>query len=174
MYKRILTPVDGSRFSEHILPYVAWLNHKTGVPVELLRVLDEEEDKAQSQAAVEALARDLPATATCAVNSGGVARTILDEAARVPGTLVAIASHGRSGILRAVVGSTALDVLRNGQDPIFVFRPHLGDAVPGPVAIERIVVPLDGSELSESIVPPGAPMLEKEFGLKIKTVPAMD
>ena len=152
MYKRILVAVDGSRFSEQILPYVSWLHGKTGVEVTLLRVVDKADEQPQARAAVEALARSVPATAICSAESGSVARTILEEATRVPGTLVAITSHGRSGLMRAILGSTALDVLRNGRDPIFVFRPQ-DDARPGPVAIERIVVPVDGSPLSESMLP---------------------
>jgi nucleotide-binding universal stress UspA family protein len=155
MYTRILVPVDGSRFSEQILSHVAWLHRKTGAEVALLRVVDKENEKRQAQDAVEALARDVPATAICAVSSGGIGRAILDEAAQVPGTLVAMTSHGRSGLMQAILGSTALDVLRTGREPIFVFRPQHADALPGP-AIERIVVPLDGSELSESILPSAA------------------
>jgi nucleotide-binding universal stress UspA family protein len=152
MYKRILVPIDGSQFSEQILPYVAYIKGKTGVAVELLRVVDKDENKVKAHAALETLAHDLPAAAICAVNEGGVAQTILNEAAHTPGTLVAISSHGRSGLLRAVLGSTALDVLRNGREPICVFRPQ-ENSTKRPVAIERIVLPLDGSELSESMVP---------------------
>lgn len=152
MYKRILVAVDGSTFSEQILPYVSWLHGKTGVEVALLRVVDRPDELPQARAAVAALALGVPATPLCTVNGGGVARTILDEAARVPGTLVAITSHGRSGLMRAILGSTALDVLRTGHEPIFVYRPQ-DAARTGPVAIERIVVPVDGSALSESMLP---------------------
>ena len=153
MYKRILVPLDGSRFSEQILPYVGWLGRKTGVEVALLRVVDKDDERPQAQQALEALAGAIPATSICIVDGGDVTRAILGEAARVPGTLVAISSHGRSGLKRAILGSTALNVLRTGREPIFVFRPQQADASPGPVAIERIVVPLDGSALSESILP---------------------
>jgi nucleotide-binding universal stress UspA family protein len=154
MYKRILVPVDGSRLSEQILPHVGWLSRKTGANVALLRVIDKEEERPEAVASVERLAHDVPATPICAVNSGGVVQTILDEAARVAGTLVAMTSHGRSGLMRAILGSTAFDVLRTGQEPVLVFRPPDGDpptAFSG--AIERVVVPLDGSEHSESILP---------------------
>lgn len=173
MYKRILVPVDGSRFSEQILPYVAWLHRKTGVPLDLLRVVDGEDDKPQAQDALAALARDLPATAACLVNSRGVAQTILDEAARVPGTLVAISSHGRSGLLRAVLGSTALDVLRTGRGPILVFRPQDVETAPRAAEIEQIVVPLDGSEASETILPSAAE-LARWIGARVTVVSVVD
>jgi nucleotide-binding universal stress UspA family protein len=153
MYKRILVAVDGSRFAEQILPYVAALHGKTGPEVALLRVVDKADERAQAQGTLEALAQGLAAAAICAVSHGSVARTILDEARRVPGTLVAITSHGRSGLMRAILGSTALDVLRGGREPVFVFRPQHEDSRAGPVAIDRIVAPIDGSALSESILP---------------------
>jgi nucleotide-binding universal stress UspA family protein len=172
MYKRILVPVDGSRFSEQILPHVAWLNRKTGAEVALLRVVDKEDELRQAQEAVDALARDVPATTICVVGSGGIGRTILDEAARVPGTLVAMTSHGRSGLMQALLGSTALDVLRVGGEPILVFRPQ-HDAQAGPAAIERIVVPLDGSELSESILPSAAE-LARWIGARVVVASVLD
>ena len=173
MYKRILVPVDGSRFSEQILPYVGWIGRKTGVAVALLRVIDKEDEKPQAQRALEALGAAVPAAAICTVSSGDVTRTILDEAARVPGTLVAITSHGRSGVMRAILGSTALKVLRTGREPIFVFRPRHADATPGPVAIERIVVPLDGSKLSESILLPAAD-LARWIGARVVVASVLD
>ena len=173
MYKRILVAVDGSLFSEQILPYVGWIKGKTGVELAVLRVVDRDDEVASGQAAVDALAAALPAAAICRVKSGSVTETILEEAARVPGTLVAITSHGRSGILRAILGSTALDVLRTGKAPIFVFRPQESDAQPGAGAIERIVVPLDGGELSESMLPL-AGELARWIGARVVVVSVFD
>jgi len=173
MYKRILVPVAGSRFSEQILPYVGWIGSKTGVAVALLRVIDKEDEKPQAQRALEALAATVPAAAICTASGGDVTRTILDEAARVPGTLVAITSHGRSGVMRAILGSTALKVLRTGREPIFVFRPQDADASPGPATIDRIVVPLDGSKLSESILTPAAE-LARWIGARVVVVSVLD
>ena len=172
MYERILVPVDGSRFSEQILPYVRWISSKTGVALALLRVVDKDDDKPQAQGALEALGAGVPAASICTA-SGDVTRAILDEAAHVPGTLVAMTSHGRSGVMRAILGSTALKVLRTGREPIFVFRPRHADAGPGRAEIERIVVPLDGNKLSESILVPAAE-LARWIGARVVVVSVLD
>ena len=54
-----------------------------------------------------------------------VAAAIAAEARRVPGTLVAICTHGRSGVLHAVFGSVALQVLRTLGEPLVVYRPYI-------------------------------------------------
>jgi nucleotide-binding universal stress UspA family protein len=173
MYQRILVPVDGSRFSEQILPHVRWISSKTGVAVALLRVVDKDSERAPAQSALEALGADVPAASICVASGGDVARAILDEAARVPGTLVAMTSHGRSGVMQAILGSTASKVLRTGREPIFVFRPRHADASSGAAPIERIVVPLDGSALSESILSPAA-ALARWIGARVVVASVLD
>ena len=172
MYKRILVPVDGSRFSEQILPVVSWIGRKTGAEVALFRAYDRADEQAGVQGALDTLAAGIGAKAIAAEGKD-VTRAILDEAARVPGTLVAITSHGRSGVMRAVLGSTALNVLRAGKDPILVYRPRGTEAAKGEASIERIVVPLDGSELSESILPQAAE-LGRWIGARLIVVSVLD
>lgn len=157
MYKRILVPVDGSSFSRQILPLAGTLARSTGAQVALFQAVEKSERLAEVEQELRALAASHGAQAICAEAHGDVADAILQEAERVPGTLVAITSHGRSGVMRAVLGSTALNVLRAGGEPIVVYRPQepAGGSAAG-AAIERIVVPLDGSPLSESIIPEAA------------------
>lgn len=175
MYKRILVPVDGSRFSERILPFASWLGRQTGAQLALLRVVDGDDGLPEARRELDAVAAGVGAASICAVSGGGgdVARTILDQAARVPGTLVAITSHGRSGVMRALLGSTALNVLRSGREPILVFRPPPDEAARLPEKIERIVIPLDGSPLSESIEPIAAEFA-RWIGARIVVVAVVD
>jgi nucleotide-binding universal stress UspA family protein len=155
MYTRILVPVDGSSFSNQILPLAGTIARTTGARLALYRAVGKGDSLAEADIALRTLAASWGAEAICTEVQGDVAQAILHEAGRVPGTLVAITSHGRSGILRVVLGSTALDVLRTGGKPLLVYRP--GEQAPGSAAaggpIERIFVPLDGSPLSESIIP---------------------
>jgi nucleotide-binding universal stress UspA family protein len=102
----------------------------------------------------------------------GVAEAIREEAQRVPATLVAIYSHGRSLAMQAVFGSVALEVLRGLGAPLVVFRPDpKGPAAPSKIG--RVVLPLDGSNVSEAIVPQ-APALAKWLGARVVVVPAID
>ena len=154
MYQRILVPVDGSSFSHQILPLVDAIARTTAAQVALFRAVEQSDQRAAAESELKALADARGAQAVAAEVGGNASDAILTEAGRVPGTLVAMTSHGRSGVMRAVMGSTALNVLRRGGNPLLVYRPHEGGApAAAPASIERIFVPLDGSELSESIVP---------------------
>ena len=175
MYNRILVPVDGSSFSNQMLPLVGAIAKTTGAQVALYRAVEKADKLAEVEQELKALASQHGAEAVVAEVHGDVAEAIHAEAARVPGTLVAITSHGRSGVLRAVLGSTALNVLRSGGDPILVYRPdeRHPEANLAVADIQHIVVPLDGSELSESILPQ-AVQLAKWLKARLVVVSVID
>jgi len=158
MYTRILVPVDGSPFSNQILPLASTVARTTGAQLALYRAVEKSDRLAEAENDLRTLADACGGQGICSEVHGDVAQAILAEAERVPGTLVAITSHGRSGVMRAVLGSTALNVLRTGGKPMLVYRPR--EQAPGSAAaggpVERIFVTLDGSPLSESIIPQAA------------------
>lgn len=153
MYKRLLVAVDGSEVAESILPYALGISRATGSQLTLVRVVDDDAQRADASAHVDALAARLGAEARCVGAGGNVASALVAEAARVPDTLVAMTTHGRSGVLGVVLGSVAMEVLRGGHAPVLLYRPHerfAGD--PGePVKIARVVAPMDGTPSAESI-----------------------
>lgn len=153
MYERLLAAVDGSTVAESILPYALGISRATGSQLTLLRVVDGDGERAEASRYVDALAAELKVESRCVSAERDVASAILEEAARVPGTLVVMTSQGRSGVLGAVLGSVAMNVLRGSRDPILVYRPHERPAADpgGPVTIERIVIPLDTTPGDESI-----------------------
>lgn len=57
------------------------------------------------------------------------ATAILDEASTSGCDLIAIATHGRGGLKRLLVGSVADKVLRGAITPVLVYRPT-GEFVP--------------------------------------------
>jgi nucleotide-binding universal stress UspA family protein len=75
---------------------------------------------------------------------------LLAEAHRVPGTLVCMASHGRSGIGALANGSTTQDLLHRGE-PLLLVGPHMDPVIPQ--LDLPVMVTVDGSSLSESAVP---------------------
>ncbi|MFP5406273.1 MAG: universal stress protein [Gammaproteobacteria bacterium] len=153
MYERLLVPVDGSAFAEEMLPYALGISRATGAGLALLRVVDQGGNHAEASRYVETLAAEVAAEGLCLASSGDAATTILEEAARVPGTLVAMTSQGRSGVLEAVLGSVAMKVLRGGGAPVLVLRPRAdrSGSSRDPVKMERIVLPLDGTPRAEAI-----------------------
>ena len=48
---------------------------------------------------------------------------ILDLAQRTPNNLIAMSSHGKSGIAQWVLGSIAEKVIHHSRDPVLVIRP---------------------------------------------------
>ena len=53
---------------------------------------------------------------------GSTSTAILDLADELDASLIVIASHGRSGVRRAVLGSVAEDLIRSGHRPVLVVR----------------------------------------------------
>ena len=154
VYKRLLVAIDGSDLAESILPYALGISRATGSQLTLVRIVDDDDaHRAQASGYVDALAARLQVEGRCVSAGGDVASALLAEAARMPGTLVAMTTHGRSGVLGAVLGSVAMKVLRGGHAPVLLYRPHerfTGD--PGePIKISRVVAPMDGTPSAESI-----------------------
>ena len=89
------------------------------------------------------------------VTYGEPGQAIADAAANEAGALIAMATHGRTGIPRMMLGSVADQVLLAGASPLLLFRPKPGSA--GPARAPRhIIVPLDGSPFSEQALPMAA------------------
>jgi len=172
MYTRILVPVDGSTFSEQLIAPAAVVAKATGAELALLRVVENAGEQEAARSYVEGLAAGAGAKAVCKSAAAGVAAAICEEAQRVPATLVAICSHGRSGAMQVIFGSVALEVLRGLGAPLVVFRPDpKGPAAPSKIG--RVVLPLDGSDVSEAIVPQAA-ALAKWLGARVIVVSAID
>jgi nucleotide-binding universal stress UspA family protein len=121
-----LVATDLSQFANRAVPYAFALTQPGG-EVHLLHVIkeDAELDEAELQRQLEALA---PAGASQRLRAHVVrgdepATTIAQCAARFGVDVICIASHGRSGITRALVGSVADRLLRVTRLPVLVLRP---------------------------------------------------
>jgi nucleotide-binding universal stress UspA family protein len=139
---RILVPLDGSALAEAALPRVAELARLTNARLTLLQVIGPPmpeltafeiarlpEDDGELAAEAEAYLRRVAATlhergldVDTAVRFGDPAACIAEETALNHHDLVAMSTHGRSGIDRLVVGSVADRVLRTARAPLLLFR----------------------------------------------------
>lgn len=150
MYERILVPVDGSAFSEEVLPVAASLARATNARLALMRVIERDAEQEEASRRLKELADGLQADAHMVPGRKSVASAILEEASRVPGTLVAMTTHGRSGLVEAMMGSVAQDIIRTGRDPVLAYRPRgRGADQGGDIAIDTVLLPIDGSGHSE-------------------------
>lgn len=178
MYSKILVPLDGSKTAEKVLPYARYLAGKFKAPVELLAVLDIAEmathvsaEKvrhldtmiADGERASAAYLRSIAATfadgnVTCTVEKDRAEEAIIKKAEADSGTLIAMATHGRSGMNRFLLGSVAEKVLRGTANPLVLVRAKETAPSAGLAGFKSIIVPLDGSELAETVIPTAAAM----------------
>jgi nucleotide-binding universal stress UspA family protein len=172
MYKKVLVALDGSQASEHILPYARALARMLKVRVELVQVIDPEtlvplvsgkpERYQQILSAqtggmgeyLKRVASSFPdwSSVECAVEIGKPAEIIVDKAAADAGTLIAMTTHGRSGVQRWLLGSVTEKVLHAARNHLLLVGPA-GAPAPQEASLKSVVVPLDGSELAESVIP---------------------
>lgn len=149
MYERILVPVDGSHFSEEVITYALTLAKAAGAKLALLRIADTESKIDEAGNYVRSLAARLDADGIALAPRSDLASDILAEARRVPNTLVTITTRGRRGLLTALLGSVARDVLLASDTPVLVYRPTGTSAGHEPTEITTVLLPLDGTNLSE-------------------------
>lgn len=174
MYDRILVPLDGSRFAEEVIPHAAALAGREGTELALLRVAEDASEEPAARRYVERLAAAHGAQALAVTAPGSVADVVLAEAGNTPATLVAITSRGRSGVLEALLGSVAQQVVRGAGGPVLVYHPTGTDRTPtAPVQLRRVVLPLDGSELSEAMGSEGA-AFARWLGAELEVVRVVD
>ena len=144
MYKRILVPLDGSKRAEAILRHVEELAQRYDATVVFLRVvepvlvraalegaypvleqreLERRREEAESYlAARQGEFREKGIEARARVVHGPVVEAILDAAERERADLIALASHGRSGLSWVFYGSVAAGVLHRVDRPLLVVR----------------------------------------------------
>jgi nucleotide-binding universal stress UspA family protein len=87
------------------------------------------------------------------VRTGDAAEEIVAVARERKARMIALASHGRSGISRWMAGSVASELIRESPVPALIVGPHALEQGPGAGAIRRLLVPLDGSEMAETALP---------------------
>lgn len=160
MFERILVPLDGSARAEAVLDALAPVLARRETQVLLLRaeraaaalggsefVYARVDPVAEAKAYLDPLEERLTqqgVRARSRVREGPAAESILDAARAFDATLIAMATHGRSGIARWLLGSVAERVVRDATVPVLVFR-SFPPAEPGG-AFDPILVPIHRSD----------------------------
>ena len=144
MYKTILVPLDMSKRAEAIFPHVEQLAQCTQAGVVLLHVVEplrpsydiyaSEAELAQLMydrnigAAQEYMAicqkvfQDKGIAVETRIVSGDIVATIIKVADEIKADLIAMASHGRSGLAQVFYGSVATGILHRVDRPLLVIR----------------------------------------------------
>ena len=174
MYTRILIPLDTSELAEQVLPYARLLARGFKAPVELLRIIEPMSPELvdprhgldlervvtdmrvigqEYLGKIATSLRDHGLAVSCEVCEGEPAPQIVAEAQREPGALIAMTTHGRSGIARWVLGSVADKVLRATPTPLLLVCSQENGAAAQDRSLTTVIVPLDGSPEAEQILP---------------------
>lgn len=178
MVRRILVTLDGSEFAEAALPAAAGIARKCVGQLRLLSVQDsgwalvngEWRDAGRGEArrylqrTAELVGPTGPDLST-RVREGYVADEILLEADEFGADLIVMATHGRGPLSRFWLGSVANQVVRRAHRPVLLVRPRAPGAPrrAGALAVRRVVVPLDGSNLAEAALTPAMELADR-FG----------
>jgi len=150
MFERILVPLDGSEVGEAALPYVeelvSKLTPKTKVEVTLFQIVtslshyviagdagaqipytekEVEQIKKKAERYLDGVGEHLSkkgAIVKSKVATGNAAAEIIKAAHEINADLVAMSTHGRSGLRRWALGSVTDKVLREGKVPLLTVR----------------------------------------------------
>jgi nucleotide-binding universal stress UspA family protein len=171
-YGAILVPLDGSEVSEAALPLattIAQTSHATlfvarvhapatiGIDAVYLPPHWEAEVREDERAYLARIARRLAKQARVRIETelldGTPGDAISRHAATVGADLIIASTHGRTGLARAWIGSTADWLVRFASVPVMLVRPREDEKPTGDRSFTHVLVPLDGSERSERIIP---------------------
>ena len=168
MIKNILVPLDGSEHAEGALPYALAIASAAGARVLLvtavqqlgvwdvtisLQVMEREELLAQAYLDEKVKSLKDGNEVEARLVRGTAAEAVLDAAKAATADLIAMSTHGRSGITRWLFGSVADRVLHSSETPLLIVRPDEDGKPKKAPAIKKILVPLDGSPIAESVLP---------------------
>lgn len=173
MTQTLIVPLDGSPVAEAVLPWASLLARRQDLSLTLVRsvpwpnlalaadmeaytapelydeVLDAEREVARTY--LSDVQKRLEAdglAVSVIVRDGSAADAIHDVADEQGAVAIAMASHGRGGVKRLVLGSVAERILEQATLPVLLVHPRHDGTVPQP-SLDRIAVPLDGSPLAE-------------------------
>ena len=147
MYQRILVATDGSALSKKAVKHAISLAASTGASLVALKVVprypvsffdgsatlsvetvSEAEKKwvTDAEAQLDAVVKEAQSAGvkakTAGVKSDLIAESIISAARKHKADLVVMASHGRKGLKRILLGSEALAVLTHSEVPVLILR----------------------------------------------------
>lgn len=175
MFNKILVPLDGSELATCVLPHVVAMTQALGSNLTLLRVLegydapggavnpiDWQLHKMEAQAYLNALGvrleQQMAQPPNLQILEGPAAKGIIEYAQTNAFDLVALSSHGHGGLNGWNVSSVVQKVIDRARKSILLVRayqssPAYAEPPGAPFHYHRILVPLDGSQRAESVLP---------------------
>ena len=142
MYQTILAPMDGSKRAEAILPHLEQLAKRYNAKVIFLQAIDQsllfmrpetaalEQEEYETQAkqarvyldGLKGVFREKGINTRAFITHGPAVKAMVKTAESENADLIAIASHGRTGLSRVFYGSVAAGVLHRIDRPLLLIR----------------------------------------------------
>jgi len=144
MYNKILVPLDGSPLAEAVLPHAQALATSQEAEIVLLRVSANPaaefsfSDPSLAATLIDSLEAEsliylqlirsrlqrAGLRTSFLIRQGAIAETILSVAGEIKADVVAMSTHGRSGVRRWLLGSIANRVVNHSPIPVLLIRPQ--------------------------------------------------
>jgi nucleotide-binding universal stress UspA family protein len=167
MFRKVAIPLDGSAFSERVLAHIPRIGRPDQMELLLIRVLESQRYyayvapdavhmldtggwRSEAELYLKRKANELREQGyrvSTFATEGDVALSLCSVADAQDADLIAMTTHGRSGLQRWLMGSVADRVVRHAALPVYLVRP--GHETSDVGKLKRVLVPLDGSELAE-------------------------
>ncbi len=172
MVEHILVPLDGSSLAECVLPHAVAIGQDTGAKVTLLQALERGSDQVQSRAVdpldwhmlkseagsylseVGSRLQEVDLKTRHVIVEGRAAESIIDYIHQEKVDLVILSSHGNSGLSKWNISSVVQKVLLGSYTTTMIiraFQPVVRDL--DGLSYDRVLIPLDGSQRAECILP---------------------
>ena len=144
MYKKILVPLDGSELAEAVLPHAEALAKLDNSEIIILKVSDmplnhflardpftaetirknaEKESEKYVYKKVTSILK-IHIKASGMVKEGSVPDMILEAAEQTHADMIAMSTHGRTGLLRWLMGSIADTIVSHTHIPVMLIHPN--------------------------------------------------
>jgi len=186
MFKRILVPLDGSKFAERALPHAELFARLFGSKIVLLQVLETVGEINQPQSVdpftwqirknqAEQYLRDTSDRVTerigadtsgveSAIRTGRPPEAIISFARDEAIDLLVISTHGWGGFTRWNISSVAQKVIEKIYLPVLLIRAYEEQETPeGKIRYRRILMPMDSSPRSECTFSVGVRLIRGEI-----------
>lgn len=144
MYRKILVPLDGSTLAEAALPHAEAIAKSEGAEIILLRVpifpasgffasepslamKIHEQEQAEAVNYINAKMQELKKDnikVSVVTQDGAVPDTILAVAEETHADMIAMSTHGRTGVKRWLMGSVADKVVHHAHIPVMLIHPN--------------------------------------------------
>jgi nucleotide-binding universal stress UspA family protein len=175
MFDSILVPLDGSQLAECVLPHAVAFARSFDAEITLLRILEKNQTGVSAQLfdllnwqiqktkatlyleEIKGRFRESNIRVQAVILEGLVAEGITDYAQNQGMKLIILSSHGRHGMTQWGISSITQKIILSAPTSVLIVRAHQQDILTSELSAiplyQRILVPLDGSQRAEYVLP---------------------